>query len=946
MSFSFTKCQTLSSGKFLSVLTVTVLSLSLSNISTAKPGGAGTTCSITTTPDNAIINVGQSVDFTGGVTGKRPKSYSWSFTGGNPSTASTQSVTVNYSSAGNFPVTLEGTNGKGGACTTITTVTVNDNGGGTNQPPVALDDSYLDSKNQIQSIPAPGVLSNDTDPDGDDLTAHLETDVSSGTLSLNADGSFVYTPDNNFIGQDSFTYVAKDTSGAPSASATVTIDVTDDVSINTTSRNVATPLQPAQEQPIVTDPSYQVVAINDLGMHCGDLDTRISSILPPFNVLHAQVVERGLNGNMPRVMNEGEVTLTYSAASNPNDPALAYSPILSKDGSLYKTNFWDIALQAYAPFYPPGILDLFYSSNPDDNVDIGLPVPDVERLYLEDGTLHAGQQAMPGIANPNDPQVFEEHIGTLPFFINFPFGYTADVNWFEAAGIPISVYDDSGRENPYPLMRVQAEVNGNIVASVDTVVPISGEAECQRCHASADDGGNGSATQRLINDGISLAISIDDPAANVPNDASVEWASDINILRLHDLKHGTILDQGYDSETGRATNPVVCQTCHYTPALDLAQVGPKGEENDPANANGRDQVKHRSMSNVMHRHHGSVTDTNGNKLFPEMPPAVDAQGNKRSPQVTKQILEQTCYSCHPGRKTECMRGAMANGGLVCQDCHGNMEQVGNDFSNGVSPSTPGAFILAADFYHNPATPRVPWANEPGCGSCHTGGATENLSADANVLVNPVDSAGNVDGIRLAQAFRTNDTKATPIVPVNKQFAEDVVAEGAAADGNPKLYRVSTGHADLFCESCHGATHAEWPNANPYANDNKTAEQIQGHSGTITECIVCHDSEFNIEDFKRDMTNKGVMQGPHGMHPVDSAMWNEKHKEVSNLNKEACQACHGPDLKGTVLSRTAADRDVRCKSKKGSLPGCAADQERTIIPKGTPVGCGMCHAQKR
>jgi hypothetical protein len=93
-----------------------------------------------------------------------------------------------------------------------------------NASPVAVDDNYSTAKNVQLDILAPGVLGNDSDPDGDPLIAIPNTDPSNGTLTLNADGSFTYTPNNGFQGTDSFTYVAYD-GFAPSNLATVNIDV-------------------------------------------------------------------------------------------------------------------------------------------------------------------------------------------------------------------------------------------------------------------------------------------------------------------------------------------------------------------------------------------------------------------------------------------------------------------------------------------------------------------------------------------------------------------------------------------------------------------------------------------------------------------------------------------------------------------------------------------------
>lgn len=69
-----------------------------------------------------------------------------------------------------------------------------------------------------------GLLANDTDPEGDPLTAALVDGASHGSLTLNPDGSFSYQPNEDFVGQDSFSYTANDGS-ADSGLATATIAV-------------------------------------------------------------------------------------------------------------------------------------------------------------------------------------------------------------------------------------------------------------------------------------------------------------------------------------------------------------------------------------------------------------------------------------------------------------------------------------------------------------------------------------------------------------------------------------------------------------------------------------------------------------------------------------------------------------------------------------------------
>ncbi len=93
-----------------------------------------------------------------------------------------------------------------------------------NEPPVAVDDSYTANKGQTLFILAPGVLTNDSDADGDSLTAILDTGPSEGSVTLNLDGSFSYSPRADFSGMDRFSYHAED-GKASSETAFVSIRV-------------------------------------------------------------------------------------------------------------------------------------------------------------------------------------------------------------------------------------------------------------------------------------------------------------------------------------------------------------------------------------------------------------------------------------------------------------------------------------------------------------------------------------------------------------------------------------------------------------------------------------------------------------------------------------------------------------------------------------------------
>jgi VCBS repeat-containing protein len=93
-----------------------------------------------------------------------------------------------------------------------------------NDPPSAVGESYSLTSGNVLDVNAPGVLGNDSDIDSGSLQAQLATAPGHGALTLNANGSFSYTPAAGYSGPDSFAYVATD-GAAMSGQAVVAITV-------------------------------------------------------------------------------------------------------------------------------------------------------------------------------------------------------------------------------------------------------------------------------------------------------------------------------------------------------------------------------------------------------------------------------------------------------------------------------------------------------------------------------------------------------------------------------------------------------------------------------------------------------------------------------------------------------------------------------------------------
>ncbi len=151
--------------------------------------------------------------------------YRWDFDDDGQTEETSQSTTTSFSftSAGEKPVTLAVEDNEGEIDEITKSVTVVDSP--TTQDPVASADTFSTDPDSTLSVEAPGVLQNDSDPDGDSLEASLVTTSSEGDLTLRSDGGFEYDPNPGFVGTDHFRYAASGPEGLSDTSA-VQIQVT------------------------------------------------------------------------------------------------------------------------------------------------------------------------------------------------------------------------------------------------------------------------------------------------------------------------------------------------------------------------------------------------------------------------------------------------------------------------------------------------------------------------------------------------------------------------------------------------------------------------------------------------------------------------------------------------------------------------------------------------
>ena len=507
----------------------------------------------------------------------------------------------------------------------------------------------------------------------------------------------------------------------------------------------ATPIAFAQ------DSGYTLVGWNDLGMHCMDADYSVFSILPPYNTIHAQLINP--SGNL--VTNPSGFTVTYEAVADP-----AGSINISSIG---KTNFWDWVTQ------------LFGAS----------PAPD-------EGLAGNG---MPGSVNTPQPMHFD-----------------SEFVWFTGEGIPITPYDDAGRKNYYPMMRLVARNSGgDILATTRIVLPVSDEMTCSSCHSS----GSGPAAR---------------PSGGWVNNPDPERDYRLNVLLLHDDLEGgssrfssALATAGYNSSGLYATvvadgTPVLCDTCHASNALPgtgIAGIPP--------------------LTEAMHSMHAWVVDpANGMTL--------DESANRTA-----------CYTCHPGSDTRCLRGAMgkavaANGDLAiqCQSCHGTMSRVG-------------------------AAGRAGWFDQPTCQSCHSGTATNNNGQIRYLSV--FDESGE-PRIAVNNAFATNPNTPAADVSLYRFSTGHGGLQCSACHGsthaiypsshvNDNLQNIDQqDHAGTLadCAGCHG-TQPQTVTGGPHGMHPVGQDWISRHDNAAednsSQCRACHGADYRGTVLSRALGDRVV-----------------------------------------------------------------------------------------
>ena len=247
-----------------------------------------------------------------------------------------------------------------------------------NASPTAEVDTFSVPEGQTLTVSAPGVLANDSDPDGDSLTASVLSGPSRGTLVLDGDGSFEYTPAFGVTGEDTFTYQASDPAGATdSASVTLTVLPSDGACPLAWSLQIHASDSVADSSAVTLGQSSGATAGLDPG--CGELELPPK---PPSDVFDLRFTDTDLPG----------VTLGQGTRTDirPNDTATGEP---TPDAATSAPAVWRLSLQSnHFPItltWDPSVLADSLPNTPVRLVDVstGGTVVDVDMTTTDSITV-------------------------------------------------------------------------------------------------------------------------------------------------------------------------------------------------------------------------------------------------------------------------------------------------------------------------------------------------------------------------------------------------------------------------------------------------------------------------------------------------------------------------------------------------------------------------------
>ena len=283
-----------------------------------------------------------------------------------------------------------------GALLQSNTVTVSLTVNAVDDAPVALGDAYITAEDTPLTVAAPAVLANDTDLEGDTLSASLVSDVLHGTLALHADGSFTYTPNANYNGPDSFTYRAVELSGGLLQSNVVTVSLT---------------VLPVNDAPVAGSDAYATnedttLTVLPVGVLGNDAD-------PDGDPITASLVTDVLHGTLA-LQADGSFTYTPNADYNGSDSFTYRAVELS--GGLLQSNVVTVSLTVNPGDDAPVALGDAHSTNEDSLLTVSAPGVLVNDTDLEGDTLSASL-------------VTDVLHGTLALHADGSFTYTPNANY-------------------------------------------------------------------------------------------------------------------------------------------------------------------------------------------------------------------------------------------------------------------------------------------------------------------------------------------------------------------------------------------------------------------------------------------------------------------------------------------------------------------------------------